>query len=372
MALCNTFHTPVAVSSYKNFEDLILDLKLSSKDLLVTEERVFQNFLTGRISDCRLIVRDSVVRGPNTEDALKDILDKAGSNFQRVIGIGGGAVMDLAKLLTLERVLPLKSIYEGGELKKVRKLILVPTTPGTGAEVLQYVAVYLKDLKEQLILNSRELFADEAWLCPQLLANIPFTILAASMQNAFTHAFESFLSPRATVFSRALAEEAMKLLVQSWLSISHEGVDAINHFLPQIQSAGTLSGISYANAGGAAVHALSYPLLLRLGLSRGAANYHVFKHVADLYRNKQPNGALAKIEEILSPVVGTSPDTVFDALDEICQTFLPRKRLSELGMTEDQILEFTDIVLTRQNFLMTNTYVPLSAAEIADIYRRLF
>ncbi len=74
---------------------------------------------------------------------------------------------------------------------------------------------------------------------------------------------------------------------------------------------------------------------------------------------------------MLSPIFNAAPDQVLTKLDELCASLLPRKRLSSYGMTESQILEFTDLVLTRQNLLLANGYVPLSASEIADIYRQL-
>ncbi len=372
MAVSIAFHAPVKVQVQKDLKELFLQLKFSRRDLIITEERVYQNYLKGIVDDCRVVIRDLLGRGPNTADTVEMAFKEAGSSYDRVIGIGGGAVLDLAKLLTLERPVPVKSLFEMREnIRKTRSCVLIPTTPGTGSEVTPYVALYISELGQQLILFDDELYADKAYLCPEFIKNMPFSPLAASMHDAFTHAFESYLSPLASPFSKTICKEAMQILTKAWLEIAKDGVSAIQDNLLNIQLAGSMGGIGYANAGCAAIHALSYPLSVRLGIHHGEANYLVAKEVVDLYLKKNPLGAIFDIATSLAPLLNTSPEHVFDTIDNLCQSILPRKRLSAFGMKENQILEFTDLVLTRQNLLISNGYVQLSAGEIANIYSKL-
>lgn len=370
-AFDKAFTVRTAVTQVKNLNTLKASLPFDKGDLVLTEDRLMDSMSFPPY--VRVLSRDEICpHGPITEQAVIKAVRAAGANFSRVIGIGGGATLDLAKLLTLEQVLPLHQLFEPqARLKKIRRLILIPATPGTGSEVTPFCAVYFENIGAQLILTSEQLCADEALLCPQLLENIPFTVFAASSFDAFTHAFESYLSALATPFSRALSLEALTLLIKSWQDIARNGLSVQNANLPQVQTAGTMAGMGYANAGCAAVHALSYPLSVRLKIHHGEANYLVFKAVWELYDRKNPGGALAVIKERMAELFGCKPEEAFAAFDSLCLSLIARKRLSSYGMQENQVLEFTDMVMTRQNMLIANGYTPVSAGEIATIYQAL-
>lgn len=372
MSVSHAFCAPVTVAQCPTVNLLLDTLKLGPRDLIVTEERVYQNYLSKEAAACRILIRDRYGKGPNTDKTLLQAVDDAGTAYDRVIGMGGGAVLDLAKLLVLERPLPVKNLFENPDLlRKSRELILVPTTPGTGSEVTPYVALYIEDLGQQLILMHDLLYADSALLCPALLENMPFSPFAASMLDAFTHALESYLSPLSTPLSRTVSLEAMRVLIRAFMGIARDGISALHGALTDIQMAGTMGGIGYANAGCAAIHALSYPLSVRLRIPHGEANYLVCREVLRLYEKKAPDGPLKEVKRVLASAMQGSEEHAFDELDGYCQALLPRRRLSSYGMTEEQILSFTDMVLTRQNLLIANGYVTLTPAEIASVYRAL-
>lgn len=345
-------------------------LPLHDSDVVLTEERLTDKLALPTY--VQVITRESLGCGPNTPDIVSAAVKAIGSGAKRIIGIGGGATLDLAKLLSLEQALPLDVAFARQELlRKGRKLILVPATPGTGSEVTPYCAIYFPQLGAQLILNSDALYADTAFLCPEFLVDIPFKVFAASSFDAFTHACESYLSALATPFSQLMALQAVKLLISAWQNIVQQGVGVLEDEVANVQLAGTLAGISYANAGCAVVHALAYPLSTRLKIPHGEANYLVFNAVMELYQQKAPQGALAGITSLMAVLLDCAPQEVFKVFDNLCQSLLPRRSLRQCGMEESQIIAFTDMVLTRQNMLIANGYVQLSAGEIAAIYRKL-
>ena len=182
------FEVKTKIMSAARISELSALLPFKSGDLVLTESRLAPQLqLPDFVS---VMVRDDLGRGPNTEELVEKAVHAAGANCSRVIGIGGGAVLDLAKLLSLEQVLPLhESFTQPQDLRRSRELVLIPTTPGTGSEVTPYSAVYFPDLGAQLILNSAALSADAALLCPEFLTDIPFKIFAASSFDAFTHVF---------------------------------------------------------------------------------------------------------------------------------------------------------------------------------------
>lgn len=364
------FYMPTKIMGAKDVAALKTLLPIGPDDLILTEDRLLD--VLNLVPGTRVLLRDEYGRGPNSDAVIKQVCEDAGSSYKRVIGIGGGAVLDLAKLLSLEKTLPVRSLFDSGaNLRKVRKLVLIPTTPGTGSEVTPYCAVYFDEIGQQLVLNHPALYADCAILCPEFLNDIPFNVFAASSFDAFTHAFESYLSALATPASRAISLEALKNLVICWQDIARRGVSSLNENLASVQIAGNMAGIGYANAGCAAVHALAYPLCTRLHIHHGEANYLVFKAVCELYAKKKPAGALDDIRELFAALFSCSRDDAFAAFDRMCLTLLPRRRLSAIGMNESQVLEFTDMVMTRQHMLIANGYTQLTAGEISYLYQSL-
>ena len=373
MSIKKAFRIKSEIINFDDVASLLTYLDLNKNDLLLTERRIFDKYLENKVKDARVIIRDDYIsHGPNSEELIEKVAAESGAQCSRVIGIGGGAVLDLAKLLALETAVPVKNLFaQNIQLHKARELILIPTTPGTGSEVTQFCAVYVPDLGAQFILDDELLCADKAILCPEFLSGIPLKVLAASSFDAFVHAFESYLSPLATPFSQALAKDAMQKILEVWKDVTSLGASDLEKSYKQLQTAGTLSGLSYANAGCAAVHALSYPLSIRLKIPHGEANYLVFNEVLKIYAAKNPTGALGDIEEIIAATLNCTKENALIKSDNLCGTLMQRKPLSSYGMKENQILEFTDMVLTRQHMLIANGYVQLTVGEIAKIYKDL-
>lgn len=341
--------------------------------LVITDSCIHEKFLGSLVKNSRLIYRDKAGRGPNTDEMIEMLLKEYGAGYSRVIGIGGGAVLDLAKLLSLEALLPLDDTFDQGHvLRRERELILVPTTPGTGSEVTPYSAVFFKSRGIQKILNSKILCADKVLICSEFLTKFPFQALAASSFDAFVHACESYISPLATPLSRLLSEKALELLLRAWKYISGHGAGSCDLFYEDLQTAGTAAGIAYGNTGASAVHALAWPLSVRLHIPHGEACYLVFGAVFDKYLSKGPSEALDNLQNIISAELDCDKDDAFAAARRLCATIIQTHSLSSCGMTKDQIMEFTDMVYTRQHLLLANNCAPLTTAEIAAIFTELY
>ena len=342
--------------------------------LVITDSRIHEQFLGSSLKNSRLIYRDKAAdSGPNSAEMISELLKDYGTSYSRVIGIGGGLAMDLAKILSLENILPVKALFDGRHrLKRKRELLLVPTTPGTGSEVTPFSAVFFRSTGEQKVLNSRILCADKALLCPEFLIKMPFQALASSSFDAFVHASESCLSPQATPLSRMLAEKALELLLRAWKYISAHGASSCDLFYEDLQTSGTAAGIAYSNTGTSAVHALAYPLTVRLHIPHGEACYLVFGGVFNKYLSKGPGEALDNLQNIISSQLNCDKDDAFAAVRRLCATIIQTHSLSSCGMTKNQIKEFADMVCVRQRLLPQGTGLLLNAGEIAGIYTELY
>ncbi len=122
---------------------------------------------------------------------------------RRVIAIGGGSVLDIAKLLALKPTMDSAlQLFEGkADASKGKQLILAPTTCGTGSEMtcISIAGIPSKSTKKGLAVPA--LFADTAALIPELLYELPKPVLVTSSLDAMTHAMESFVAPKANAYS---------------------------------------------------------------------------------------------------------------------------------------------------------------------------
>lgn len=111
--------------------------------------------------------------------------------------IGGGTIIDIAKILALDSILPIEDLYDGKlPIKRTKKLVLVPTTCGTGSEVTNIAILALTRRHTKKGLANDCMYADSAVLVPELLKGLPFKFFATSSIDALIHAMESSLSPK--------------------------------------------------------------------------------------------------------------------------------------------------------------------------------
>ncbi len=371
MYILKAFTSPSKIIPFLSIPVLLSYLKLAKRDLVIIEKRILEVYKK-EFSSCRIIVREDYERGPVTDTLIQNITKDAGADFDRVIGIGGGGTMEIAKILSLQDILPLEALFEDKDVaKKARKLILVPTTPGTGTEATHFVSVLFTNDKVQRILNSDAIGADEILLCPRFLKGIPFKVLAASSFVSFVHATEGFASPLATAHTRALAEKSINTTIRIWKHISTNGIGSLEEEYENLQNAGNIAGIVLGNSGGAAVPALAYPLNIRLKIPYGEALYLVFFKIIETYLNKSHSKALEDLIEILSKALHCKKEEVLQKLSALCDGIIEHKHLQDYGMTEKNVLEFTDLVLTRRHMLIANSNDQLTPAEIAKIYKNL-
>ena len=154
-----------------------------------------------------------------TCDQAQDIIDRfRASDADFIVAIGGGSVMDIAKLASIIAGSPwgvrdlLEDPLRGS--KQVRTL-MIPTTAGTGAEATpnSIVAVPEKELKVGIV-NSA-MIADFVILDGRMIRSLPRKIAASTGVDALCHAIECFTSKKANPFSDTFALEALDLILNN-------------------------------------------------------------------------------------------------------------------------------------------------------------
>ena len=214
-------------------------------------------------------------------------------------------------------------------------------------------------------------FADTAVLVTELLDSIPFGVFATSSLDAFVHASESFLSPKATVFSKMYSEKAIKMIINGYRQIADQGQEQRKELNGEFLLASCYAGIAFGNAGCAAVHAMSMPFSGAHHVAHGEANYAIFQGVFETYERINPQGEIRNYKNILQQALDCEQDEVFQKLEKLFECILHRKPLHEYGVTEDELGHLADLVIEKQQRLTANNYVPLDRDTMIQIYQSL-
>ena len=351
------------------------EFKIKEDDLLVTNEWIYEPYVKPLGVKCNIIFQEKFGMGEPSDEMIDGIADEMKKyDPDRIIALGGGTIIDICKVLALD--VPAKSIeLFTGEVapRKIRELIAVPTTCGTGSEVTNVAIAELKSLHVKKGIAVEETFADTAVLIPETMKGLPYKVFSMSSVDAMIHCVESFLSPKASPATEMFSKEGISLIMKGYKALSEKGEDERFNHMKEFIYASCYGGIAFGNAGCAAVHALSYSIGGAFHVPHGEANYQFFTEVMKLYEKRDPNGKIKELSDMYADIMGVSKDgDVFGELDKFLGALIEKKALNEYGMTEAQIDEFTKSTVDNQQRLLANNYVDLSDEEIREVFAALY
>lgn len=209
-------------------------------------------------------------------------------------------------------------------------------------------------------------------MIPELLTGLPFRFFATSSIDALVHAVESSLSPKGNEYTRMFGYKAIDMILHGYMEIRDKGPDARIPLLDRFLVASNYAGIAFGNAGCAAVHALSYPLGATYHVAHGESNYAMFTGVMKNYMEIKQDGEIAKLNSFIADILGCDVENVYESLEDLLNILIPKKALHEYGVTEEDLVEFTDSVMTNQGRLMANNFVELDRDRVYKIYKELY
>ncbi|MDR1628596.1 MAG: 4-hydroxybutyrate dehydrogenase [Oscillospiraceae bacterium] len=362
------------ISTYKTFAAYCAHAPIEAHDLVFAAgsacRRMGEYFKTA----AAVVDFSKYPSGEPTDSLVEAIAnDIAGTDYKRVVGIGGGTVLDVAKLFALKTVTPVTDLFlKKFPPKREKRLVLIPTTCGTGSEMTNISILELTAIQSKFGLAVPELFADEAILIPELIENLPRSVFATSSIDALIHSIESFISPKAGAFTKLFSQRAMTMILNGYQLIAEKGEGARFALSEDFLLASAFAGIAFGNAGCAAVHAMSYPLGTARHVPHGEANYAMFSGVYKTYQKMKPNGSIQELNALLSDILSCDEAEVYDALDRLLNKILQKKSLREYGVSEAELAQYTQSVFEKQQRLLANNYVPFDEAIIKEIYLQLY
>ena len=350
---------------------------ITDRDLLVTNEWLYKPYIEPLGVNPAIIYQEKYGMGEPSDEMIDSIVKDAKSlEFDRIIALGGGTILDICKVLALDVPERCEDLFMGKvPPKKVKTLVAVPTTCGTGSEVTNVAITELKNLGIKKGIAVEETFADLAILIPETMKGLPYKVFVTSSVDALIHAIESFLSPKASDFTEVFSREATKLIMQCYKEIVEKGEDARFDRMKEFLIAANYAGIAFGNAGCAAVHALSYSIGGAFHVPHGEANYQFFTAVMKVYARKNPDGKIRQLTELLADVLGldaADAGAVYGEFDAFLGKLIAKKPLREYGMTEAQIDEFTKSTVDNQQRLLGNNYVFLEDEDLRGIFAELY
>lgn len=357
-----------------NSSEFVSEFNISKNDLIFTNKRLFNVHFKNLNLDCSYLFKDDYnFNEPNDEIIDKIIKDISDIDFERIIAIGGGSIIDVGKLLALKDIENIQKLFKRElPIVKDKKLIIIPTTCGTGSEVTNISIIELKEGKTKIGLASDELYADQAVLIPEFCNSIPYKFFVYSSIDALIHALESFISPNSNPYTELFSIEAIKIIIKGYKDIIINGEEYRNKIIDKFLIASNYAGIAFGNAGVGAIHALSYPLGGKYHVPHGEANYEFLISVFDFYNKNNPKGKINKLNTLLSEILKVPKHCVYLELDNILNKLIKRKSLREYGMTKEEIVTFSNSVIETQQRLLSNNYVYMSKEDIIEIYNKLY
>jgi alcohol dehydrogenase class IV len=257
-----------------------LDEFQGDRTLIVTDVTLVELGLVRRVTEhldragIEAHVFDSVEPDPTVETVRQGVEVAQDVEPDWIIGLGGGSPMDAAKAIWVLYERPdlhpaeINPFINLGLRQKAR-LITIPTTSGTGAEVTW--AIVLTDSAEQrkMGLGNRENVADVAIVDPVMAAGMPPQLTADTGMDALTHAVEGYVCTWHTDLTDGLCVKAAREVLQYLPRAVANGTDMLAR--ERMHNAATCAGLGFGNAMASVAHAMGHALGAAFHVPHGRA-----------------------------------------------------------------------------------------------------
>ncbi len=318
---------------------------------------------------------DRIMQEPSVMD-FKNILEVA-RHFKAdsVIGVGGGSVLDITKLVAalIDSDQQVEDLFGTGFVKKRGCwFACMPTTAGTGSEVSPNAILLDERDKLKKGIVSPYLIADVAYVDPQLTVTVPPKVTAETGMDALTHCIEAYTNKFAHPAVDMYALMGIKLIAENLLRAVKNGQDMEAREALLLGS--LYGGLCLGPVNTAAVHALSYPLGGEFHLSHGLANAVLLPSVMKF--NCSAN--LKKYAEVAlacGAAKGANEDeTAQNGVEFVTQLSkdcgIPTK-LTELGIPHEAVDRMAKAAMEVQRLLKNNPRT-VTEADAKAIYESLY
>ena len=277
------FYNPVKTVDGVGIINNINDYVGARKVLLVTSEGFVKRGLVDKLKnllgDKLVYVHSKVASHPEVKH-LKEIYNTVlDVDFEVIVAVGGGSVLDTAKALAVYADNQDFSYVEGlikGSVEKsgysLHPIIGIPTTSGTGSEVTPWATIWDMDEKKKFSLHLPDLFCEYALYDASLTYTLPEQLTLQTGLDTLSHALESIWNKNANETSTKYAVEASKTIVEFLPKLMEDftGENSEN-CREELMVASKNAGLAFSNTQTSIAHAMSYFITIQKGIDHGIA-----------------------------------------------------------------------------------------------------
>ena len=295
----------------------------------------------------------------------------AAARSDTIVGIGGGSVLDIAKLAAAIGDAPQKlADYFGKDLLpgRGRRLICLPTTAGAGSEASPNAILLAPSsgLKQAVI--SPYLVPDLVVIDPELACSLPPAVTAATGFDALSHCVEAYTNKHAHALIDAFALRGISLITAHLEAAVKDGQNLT------ARSALALGGPCLGPVNTAAVHALSYPVGSRYHVPHGLANAILLGPVMR-FNLPSATGRYAEIARAMGLAGAVTEEDMAEAsvnhVQQLARDCSLVAGLGELGIPLEALPDLADQAL-QVTRLLNNNPRPVDREAAISIYKQAF
>lgn len=331
------------------------------KAIVVTFPEARQLGLVARLEtllgDLLVGVIDSALPNPDVAE-LQDLYEafwRDPQGAEVLIAVGGGSSIDTAKTLMVGtdsgRFQDLVAALVGGEPfvpARVKTLIAVPTTAGTGSEVTPWATVWDRQAQRKYSLHLPQTWPSIAIVDPELMLSLPQPVTLQSGLDALSHALESIWNINANAVSDTFAVAAVREIFDALPQLMDQPGDLA--LRGRVALAALKAGMAFSNTRTALAHSISYEMTLRYGLPHGIACSFPLPMVLQRAIGIDP-ARDAVLAQALGPL-----DSAPQRLSAFIEQFGVRTRFSDYGVSNEEADQMVAHALTGargKNFIGT-------------------
>ncbi len=285
-----------------------------------------------------------------------------------VVALGGGSVMDTAKLVAATLLDGRDAALLAGIGKVGRRplpLVCIPTTSGTGSEATPVAIFTDPGTGSKVGVVDPCLVPDLVLLDPELTDGLPALPTAAAGMDALVHALEAFIAKVATPLARGLALEAARRIGPALPAVCRDGGDRPARDAMLIGA--NLAGLAFANSSCCAVHALALPLGGRFHIAHGVVTGTL---TAETMRHNLP--AIREDLAVFAGALGwrdATADSVPDRLAALADSIGLKQVLDAAAVPTSALEELAKQAVANRRLMDPNPR-PVTVEDAVAIYQR--
>lgn len=297
------------------------------------------------------------------------------AKYDLIVGVGGGSVMDMAKVASAVASNPEQGVSEFLGANKIANpsvpKILVPTTAGTGAEATPFTLIIVEGKKKAIA--SPYNLADVVLISPSFTATMPPKVTASTGMDALSHAIEAFLSTGSNPLTDSFALEAIRKIADN-LEVAFSHGDNLDARL-KMSLAAMLGGMAFGNAGVIAGHAAAHTFGAKYKIPHGVAAAlalpYIMEYNAPVARDKLVKVAREMGEDISGLTEEEAASRAVARVRGLLEKLELPTRLADLDVPEEDLQELAEAMSKEKGYLARNPR-KIEHEEAVKIFERLW